>query len=125
MPNTFTVDAVLNQGDTVRVIGRVVFTGSYTAGAGNAEALNFQTAVMAKLAAGLAGVPSNELPLSVKVTGRTSGITVLYTPGTTRDNGKMRFFTTANTELTGAPTAFPAYITGDTFDVEAIFRKLI
>jgi hypothetical protein len=121
------VNDIQDQGDRIWVIGTLVFSGNYTAGAGNGETMNFGLATTAKLAASFAGIPSSDVPISVTATGRTSGICPSYIPNAnpTRDNGKWRFFTTFNTELAGAPTAYPAAITGDTFDFQACFRKLI
>ncbi len=125
MPLQLTVEHVSDAGDSVVVRGTGVLSGNYTAGAGNGEVVNFGTAIMAKLAAGMAGIPSSELPIKASFWPRNAGVSIGYNPGATRDAGKIRIFTTANTELTGAPTAYPAYLTGDVIDFEATFRKLI
>jgi hypothetical protein len=120
MANVLTVTDVTDTGKEILVRGTMVVSGNYLAGGGNGEAINFG-------AAGGKQIPSSKVPKagSVRFTPRTSGLNLGYIPGATRDAGKVRFFTTANTELTGAPTAFPAYATGDTFDWEAAFEKLV
>lgn len=101
-----------------RVYGTLVFSGNYNTGA--RDAINFST-----LSGGVAGmgVKSNKIPVNVFIQG-VNGYSYGYIPGTTRDNGTVKISTGGAAELTGAPTAYPAGVTGDTITFEAIFCKV-
>lgn len=95
--------------DTKRlhVVGTVVATGNYVNGTG--DALNFLTEPLIK---------SNTNPLYVHMTGRINAYKATYNQAT----GLVKFYL-AGTEL--ASGAYPAAITGDVFNVYAIFPKFL
>lgn len=101
---------------TVLVRGTLILSGNYSAGG---DALDLTAATSPK---GEAGVEAKSLPKHFRIWGQ-NGYSYAYIPGTTRANGKLKVNTTAATELPGAPTAYPAGITGDVVNFEASFPK--
>lgn len=104
---------------SILIRGTAVMSGSYTTVGGGGDAFNFNAAACPP---GESVPEGMALPKSVQITG-VNGYQYGYVPGTTRANGLLKVCTTANAELPGAPTAYPAGITGDTVTFEATFSK--
>jgi hypothetical protein len=106
----------------------VVASVDYTAGG---DTLDFSTATF-PIGGGLpATLPPRFVEIQSQVTGGPdSGFTYAYVGGTTPANGKMQVFGTGTAsqdpgnEIPGAPTAYPAGVTGDTIIGRAYFAKL-
>jgi hypothetical protein len=117
-----TIRTIQNLNDSIRVSGTLVLSGNYPGNPG--ETLSFAAAAQAGLAIGSVGVPSTEAPLgAVMIAGRNQSALVSYTPGASRDVGKLRVFSAVATEIAGG--AYGAGPLADTFDFDAYFRKLI
>lgn len=127
MPVAIQINHISDAGDVLSVRGQLTVNGNYTAGAGAGELIDFgaATTTMAKLAIGQAkGVPATEPPINACFWQRVgSGATPAYLPGAGPSNGRLRFWTANNTELTGAPTAYPAAMLAEIYDFEFSFRK--
>lgn len=124
MASRVTVKFVGDRGDSMVVLGTLdSISGNYTGGVGNGEPVNFGAAVMTGLARGLAGIPSSEVPIQIAFWPTLSALVATYAYGTTRDGGKLRFWTGPNNEL--ANGAYIALVTGEVFEFEATFRKLV
>jgi hypothetical protein len=104
---------------SILIRGTAVMSGNYTTVAGGGDAVNFNAATCNP---GEIVPEGMALPRSVQITG-VNGYQYGYIPGTSRANGLMKVSTAANTELAGAPTAYPAGVTGDTVTFEATFGK--
>jgi hypothetical protein len=85
--------------------------------------------------AGLDQIKSGQVPTYVRIwsarptsSAQTNLFVYNYVPGTTQANGKMQVFTgaAAQTALTEFSTAsYPAGVTADTIQFEAVFSKLV
>lgn len=106
----------------------VVASTDYTTGG---DTLDFSTALSNP---GSPSLPAQLPPRYVEIQSANpagvSGYTYAYRPGTTPANGLMQVFGTGtasqdpNNEIPGAPTAYPAGVTGDTIIGRAYFAKL-
>lgn len=121
MPQTLVITDIRDEKQGLIVRGTLVFTGNYSQVTG--EVLNWAAATCSGLAAAQPGIQVTEKALDFEAWGRKVSAFVGYTAGTTRDNGVMRVYSSAGTEISTA--AFSAGILADTFDFVAHFRKLI
>ncbi len=115
MANVLLVTDVWDDGQRLHVVGTINLSGNYTQVTGEPLSLAVDK------------VYSDKVPVQLEVSGRGCGAVVTYTPGATRDAGKLRLWGAAGgagglTEI--ATAAYNAAITGDTFDFHAIFKKL-
>jgi len=95
----------------------------YTTGG---DTLDFYTAIYPP---GGPSLPATLPPRAVLIQG-VSGFVYSYVPGTNPSNGLVKVFGTGTAsqdpgnEIPGAPTAYPAGVTGDTITGRAYFAKL-
>ncbi len=115
-----TVNYVSNDDDAFYIFGTLVFSGSYTAGGDTLDLTNQPS------------IPASLQPVQLYIAGQ-SGFNYNWIPGGALSNGKVKIFgqqpTSATTGVIAlselAAAAYPAGITGDTIQFEAIFKKLL
>lgn len=118
MALAITVTAVNAVGNQMRVLCTLTPSGSYVAGG---DTLDFTTVMGA--AHGI-GVFVASLPPIDGQGSTTTGYDADFVPGTTLSNGKVKFLTGANTEISAS--AYPSQLIADTnINFEFIFDKLL
>lgn len=114
MALTPTITEQIDIGNALLVIGTIAASGNYTQ---NAESLSFANKPL----------QATGKPLLLVVEPRVAGWLATYTPGTTRDNGIVRFYrqSAATGELAQEATAaYPANLSATALTFFAIFKKL-
>ncbi len=96
-------------GIIVWVLGTVAFSGSYTVG-GDTLDLSQQPLI-----------PTTQPPIQLALQGQ-SGFTYVFIPGSALNNGKVKIYSTGQTEL--AAGAYPAAVTGDAVTLQGAFKRL-
>lgn len=115
----------MNQSELV-VNFKVVASGNYTTGG---DTLAFTSAIMPVGGSLPATLPPRFVEIQSANPAGDSGYVYAYKPGTTPANGLMQVFQSAAAtnplaEIPGAPTAYPAGVTGDVIIGRAYFAKL-
>lgn len=118
-----TITSIEPVGPDVRLLFKITASGSYTTGG---DTLDFTGATQDALFVGpVAAVPSSLPPKYLHIGSGGGQITYFYTPkiGTTQANCKVLVTTASNTQISA--TTYPAGVTGDTINGEAVFTKNI
>jgi hypothetical protein len=96
---------------------KVTFSGNYTAGG---DTLNLTTATNPKF---LSGAFLGYVPTEYRVCNDAAGYGFEWVPGTTLANGKLKLWSSANTEL--AAGAYNAALTGDSLLIEFSVKQFV
>ena len=131
---TITVNAVAANDQQVTVSGTFGLSGNYTAGGDTVDFTGVASTLVftPQAAQQAAAIPSNLPPLGLveveeqPAFGATpQGYVPFFIPGSTLANGKLWIATAFGqppTELTGAPTAYPAGAIAETIQFRAFFN---
>jgi len=121
MPITLTVTGVNPVGNQLRVLTNLVFTGSYPTGG---DTIDLTTIIGQGHGIGIAVF--NNLPLQADPS-MGAGFGAEFIPGAALNNGKLKLFTTAGTELAAGTYAANAALLAASLNnsIEWVFDKLL